>query len=133
MQYGPELHRKQYWFTVSICHLVKIYLKTLESNCNSKNYLANSRFVGPIDLLTLPIGSKPMSLEILFYLLPMSRKKASLGTRMARGQPASNCSSFSDNAGAYTSMYFLLATSYPWIRCWLIAVFLDPIHRPTHL
>jgi hypothetical protein len=27
-------------------------------------------------------GSKPMSLEIIFYLVPRSRKKASLGTRM---------------------------------------------------
>jgi hypothetical protein len=68
-------------------------IKTLESNCNWKNYLTDSRFVPPIDLLTfLPIGgtflriqngSKPMSLEILFYLVPRSRKKASLGTRMA--------------------------------------------------
>jgi hypothetical protein len=33
----------------SICHLVKVNLKTFESNCNWKNYLANSRFVPPID------------------------------------------------------------------------------------
>jgi hypothetical protein len=43
---------KKFCFTVSICHLVKIDLKTLESNCNSKNYFANSRFVPMIDLLT---------------------------------------------------------------------------------
>jgi hypothetical protein len=89
---GPQLHRKQYCFTVSICHLVKVYLKTLESNCNWKIYLADSRFVPPIDLLTFPPiggtflriqdGNKPMSLEILFYLVSRSRKKASLGTRM---------------------------------------------------
>jgi hypothetical protein len=42
---GPQLHRKQYCFTVSICHLVKVDVKTLESNCNWKNYLADSRFL----------------------------------------------------------------------------------------
>jgi hypothetical protein len=69
-------------------HLVKIYLKTLESNQLElpKNYFANSRFVPMIDLLTFPPiggtffhiqdGSKPMS------LVPKSRQKASLGTRM---------------------------------------------------
>jgi hypothetical protein len=70
----------------------KVDLKSLESNCNWKNYLADSRLVPLIDLLTFPPiggtfrriqdGSKPMSLEILFYLVPRSRKKASLGTRM---------------------------------------------------
>jgi hypothetical protein len=82
---GHQLHRKQYCFVVSICHLVKVDLKTLESNCNSKNYLANSRFVPTIDLLTCPPiqdGSKPMSLQIFFYLDPRSRKKVSLGTKM---------------------------------------------------
>jgi hypothetical protein len=92
----PQLHRKQCCLTVSICHMLKIDLKTLESNCNRKNYLADSRFVPPIDLLTFPPisgnflriqdGSKPMSLEILFYLVPRSRKKASLGTRMGHIQ-----------------------------------------------
>jgi hypothetical protein len=43
------------WTSVaSICHLVKTDLITLESNCNSKNYLVNSRFVPTIDLLTCP-------------------------------------------------------------------------------
>jgi hypothetical protein len=70
------------------------YIKTLESNCNLKNYLADSRFVSPVDLLTFPPiggtffriqdGSKSMSLEIVSYLVPRSRKKTSLGTRMAR-------------------------------------------------
>jgi hypothetical protein len=60
--------------------------KTLECSCNSKNYLANSRFVPTIDLLTFPPiggtffriqdGSKPMSLETLLYLVPRSRKKS---------------------------------------------------------
>jgi hypothetical protein len=55
--------------------MLKIDLKTLEINCNWKNYLADSQFVPPIDLLTFPPiggtffriqdGSKPMSLEIL--------------------------------------------------------------------
>jgi hypothetical protein len=52
---GPQLHRgKQYCFTVSICHLVKVDPKTLESNCYWKNYLTDSRFVPPIDLLAFP-------------------------------------------------------------------------------
>jgi hypothetical protein len=47
-----QLHRKQCCLTVSICHKDKIDLKTSESNCNLKNYLADSRFVPPIDRLT---------------------------------------------------------------------------------
>jgi hypothetical protein len=81
---GQNMHRKQYCFTVSICHLVKVDPKTLESNCYSKNYLANSRFVPTIDLTFPPIGgtffhiqdgSKPVSLEILCYLVPGLAKK----------------------------------------------------------
>jgi hypothetical protein len=49
----PQLHHKQ-CLIVSICHMVKIDLRTLESNCNWNNYLADSRFVPPIDRLTFP-------------------------------------------------------------------------------
>jgi hypothetical protein len=72
--------------SIYICHIVKIDLKTSESNCNLKNYLADSRFVPPIDRLTFPPivggnffqdGSKPMSREILYYLVHRSRKNIS--------------------------------------------------------
>jgi hypothetical protein len=71
--------------SINLSYMVKIDIKTLESNCNWKNYLADSRFVPPIDRLTFtPIGgaffriqdgSKPMSREILCYLVPRSWKK----------------------------------------------------------
>jgi hypothetical protein len=72
-QNRPQFHRKQCCLTVSICHMLKIDLKTLENNWNWKNYLADSRFVPRIDLLTFPPkggtffriqdGIKPMSLS----------------------------------------------------------------------
>jgi hypothetical protein len=66
--------------------------------------LADSRFVPPIDLLTFPPiggtffriqeGSKPMSLEILFYIVRRFRKKASLGTRMGSDMTFLKCTVF---------------------------------------
>jgi hypothetical protein len=67
--------------------MLKIDQKTLESNCKWKNYLADSRFVPPIDLLTCPSigatffriqdGSKPMSLDTFLSRPQVSQKSIS--------------------------------------------------------
>jgi hypothetical protein len=80
--YGLQLHSKQWCLTVSICHMGKINLKTLESKkCNWKNYSADTRFVPPIDRRIFPPiggaffriqdGSKPIRGNVprdTFYL-----------------------------------------------------------------